>query len=349
MKAQIVPPPHSQDEVHEALAQVSSLQKRVTRSASPRSKGWWFWASLILGFGALHYLFRLRLIPLPEPYLAPLKRIVMGSMAICLVLLLENLARVFWIGRLSDEISRFNLKRVLRLVAGLVIALIAVSILFANWYTAAVSLGLISLVLGFALQTPISSFIGWIYILIRKPYRVGDRIQIGEAWGDVIDVSYLDTTLWEFGGPHLTTDQPSGRIIKFPNSNVLNTAVFNYSWPLFPYLWNEISFQLAYESDLEFVAQETRRIAEEVVGNSMALHVREYKDLLRNTPVDEMHVQEKPAVYFRVSANTWVEAVVRYLVAPKEAASVKDTLTRKILARLNQTPDRVLMPKSNAR
>jgi small-conductance mechanosensitive channel len=136
---------------------------------------------------------------------------------------------------------------VLNLVVGLALTFIVVSILFVNWYTAMVSLGLISLVLGFALQTPITSFIGWIYILVRTPYRVGDRIKIGEAIGDVIDVSYLDTTLWEFGGQYLSTDHPSGRVIKLPNSSILNSPVWNYSWPLFPYIWNEIKFQLAYE------------------------------------------------------------------------------------------------------
>ena len=67
-------------------------------------------------------------------------------------------------------------------------------------------------------------------------------------------MSYLDTTLWEFGGEFLSTDHPSGRMIKFPNSLVLNSVVYNYSWPLFPYIWNEITVQIAYESDLDFVA-----------------------------------------------------------------------------------------------
>jgi small-conductance mechanosensitive channel len=52
------------------------------------------------------------------------------------------------------------------------------TIFFQNWYTAVVSFGLLSLILGFALQTPITSFIGWIYILVREPYRVGDRIKM---------------------------------------------------------------------------------------------------------------------------------------------------------------------------
>src|SRR5207248_13940 len=114
-----------------------------------------------------------------------------------------------------------NLSRILRLLTVVAVLLIALSVLFANWYTAAVSFGLLSLILGFALQTPTTSLLGWIYILVRAPYRVGDRIRIGNATGDVIDVSYLDTTLWEFGGEFLSTDHPSGRVIKFPNSGVL--------------------------------------------------------------------------------------------------------------------------------
>src|SRR5512140_1137395 len=107
------------------------------------------------------------------------------------------------------------------------------------------------------------SFIAWIYILVRQPFRVGDRIRIGEATGDVINVGYLDTTLWEFGGPYLSTDHPSGRLIKFPNSRVLSAAVYNYSWPLFPYIWHEIKFNVAYESDLEFVARTMEEVTRE--------------------------------------------------------------------------------------
>jgi small-conductance mechanosensitive channel len=106
-----------------------------------------------------------------------------------------------------------------------------------------VSLGLISLIVGFALQTPISSFIGWIYILMRALPGWGSH-WIGDARGDVIDVSYLDTTLWEVGGRHLSTDHPSGRSIKF-RIRTCSTPVFNYSWRLFPYVWNGIKLSIA--------------------------------------------------------------------------------------------------------
>jgi small-conductance mechanosensitive channel len=256
---------------------------------------------------------------------------------------------VFLIGRVSNRVSRFNLKRIFRLLVGLATVFVTISVLFANWYTAFVSLGLISLILGFALQMPISSFIAWIYILARAPYRVGDRIKIGDAHGDVIDVSYLDTTLWEFGGEYLWTDHPSGRIVKFPNSTVFSTPVFNYSWPLFPYVWNEIKFQLAYECDLKFVEQTMKAVVEEEVGQTMRQKVKVYRAILAKTPVDELQVREHPVVHFRVGENTWLEGIVRYLVHPKEAGRVKTHLITKMLARMNAEPDRALFPKSNAR
>lgn len=62
-----------------------------------------------------------------------------------------------------------------------------------------------------------------------------------------------------------------------------------------------------------------------------------------------MEVRERPAVFFRISQSTWVEATVRYLVEPKRAGRVKTILIKKMLERLNKEPERVLFPKSNLR
>jgi small-conductance mechanosensitive channel len=234
-------------------------------------------------------------------------------------------------------------------VIWLVVAFFVLTIFFQNWYTAVVSFGLISLILGFALQTPITSFIGWVYILVREPYRVGDRIKIGTAIGDVIDVNYLDTTLWEVGGDHLSTEHPSGRIIKFPNSSVLNTPVYNYTWPLFPYIWNEVKFHVAYNADLDFIAATMKEVAEKEVGEAMMKQVEVFRQILAQTPVNQLEVQERPVVMFRVSENTWLEAIVRYLVNPKEAGRVKSRIIEELLTRLNAEPERVMFPKGNTR
>jgi small-conductance mechanosensitive channel len=119
--------------------------------------------------------------------------------------------------------------------------------------------------------------------------------------------------------------------------------------PKFPYIWNEIKFNVAYESDLGFVAQTMRQIAEEEIGEAMLERVRTFRSLLSETPVDQLEVREYPAVLFRVSNNTWLEAIVRYLVEPKQAGRVKSKLIEKMLAKLKTEPDRVMFPKGPAR
>jgi small-conductance mechanosensitive channel len=337
-------------DVKTALEQAGAQKESALRIAETRDKVWFSgFALFLVGIAALYYLVTFGAFGFTDETVALLQRIVKVAFLVVLVVDVAKVSEVYLIGRMNDAVSRYNLKRIQRLTVALLLAFIAVSILFVNLYTAVLSLGLISLILGFALQTPITSFIGWIYIMVRAPYRVGDRIKIGEASGDVIDVSYLDTTLWEFGGQYLSTDHPTGRTIKFPNSKVLNSAVYNYTWPLFPYVWNEIKFNVAYESDLEFVAKTMQEVAEQELGEAMMERIRVYRRLLAQTPVDELEVRERPSVLFRVSNNTWLEAIVRYLVHPKEGGRVKTRLIKELLAKLTAAPDRVLFPKSNLR
>jgi small-conductance mechanosensitive channel len=338
-------------DVRRELEQTTGTTPVGAPKIEPKQQFWLIpYILVLLGLAAVYYVSRLGYFTLAGDYGPVIERALLGAMLITAVLMVLRGVRLYVIRPLSNNAARYNLNRVIKLVAGLTVFFIILSVLFANWYTAVVSLGLISLILGFALQTPITSFIGWIYILVKVPYQVGDRIRIGEASGDVIGVNYLDTTLWEFGGELLSTsNHPSGRLIKFPNSKVLSTVVYNYSWPLFPYVWNDIKFQIAYQSDLQFVADVMRAAATEEVGKAMMERVGVYRELLSKTPVDQLEVQERPVVVFRVGENTWIEAIVRYLVEPRRAGSVKSRLIKTMLDRLNAEPEKVMFPKQDMR
>lgn len=143
-------------------------------------------------------------------------------------------------------------RNVLRLVFFLLVALAELGIFTEHWVGVLFSLGILGFAVTFALQQPLLSLIGWGYILVNQPYQVGDRVLIESAKGDVIDVDFLVTTLWEINGELVSSNQPSGRIVTVPNSVVLSSEVFNYSWKEFPYVWNESSIQVAYESDIKF-------------------------------------------------------------------------------------------------
>jgi small-conductance mechanosensitive channel len=337
-------------EVRQELARTSGEKAREKVKAEPRDKFWFVTHGLLLiGCAVFYYLVGSKLVPLLQAEIDLTRRFLRGAALIIIVLAIGKAVTVYAIGRIEDAATRFTLRRIQYLVAGLLIAIIAVSVIFVNWYAALTALGIGSIIVGLAVQTPMKSFIAWIFILVRHPFRVGDRIKIDDATGDVIDVGYLDTTLWEFGGQYLSTDHPSGRVIRFPNEKVLDSIVYNYSWPLFPYIWNEIKFNVAYGADLEFISKTMQKITEEELGEEMMKRVEVFRDLLARTPVDELEVHERPRVIFRVSENTWLEAIVRYVVPPREAGRIKTRLIKKLLAALNAQPEKVMFPAGAAR
>ena len=337
-------------EVKKELERTGEKQPGKKVKAATTDKFWFVThALLLLGGAVLYYLIGSKLIPLPQAQVELSHRLLRGFALVVIVLALAKAIKVYGIGRIEDSSTRFTLRRVLLLVAGLLIAVIVISVVFVNWYPAVAALGVGSIIIGLAVQTPAKSFIAWIYILIRQPFRVGDRIRIGDATGDVIDVGYLDTTLWEFGGQYISGDHPSGRVIRFPNEKVLDEIIWNYSWPLFPYIWNEVKFQIAYQSDLKFVADTMQRVVDEEIGKEMRERVEVYRQVLARTPVDELQVRGHPRVIFRVDEVTWIDAIVRYLVPPREAGPVKSRLIPKLLAALNAAPEKVLFPKGDAR
>lgn len=304
---------------------------------------------LAAAFITAYFLLKLHVFNGLGKWLALTNKFCLGAFFAMLILLAAKITEGVIRKRGKSRAYRYNLIRLINLVSIVLVIVVIISFLFVNWYTAAASLGIISLILGFALQTPITSFIGWINILIRAPYHVGDRIQIDTFKGDVVEINYFDTTLWEFGGDYLTNDVPSGRLIRFPNSLVLQAAVFNYSWRKFPYIWNEIPFHVAYESDLDFVASTIKEVAKKELGPEMEKRIEEFKSLVKQTPVDELDIKEYPFVSLRISTNTWVEVMLTYLVEPKKAPAMRTELIKKIIAALLKEPDKVMFPKSNNR
>jgi len=326
------------------------VNKEIKTATSSRHKLWIVsYITLAVVCLAIYFLLQFRVFGLLGIYRSLLQRLALAGLVVSLVFIVTKTIESIVTKRSQTKKVSYNIIRLIRFLSFLIAGFIIISFLFAKWYTAAVSLGLFSLVLGFALQTPISSLIGWFYIILRTPYRIGDRIQVADFTGDVVEIGYLDTTLWEFHGDYLSNDVPSGRLIRFPNTLVLQSEVYNYSWRKFPFIWNEIPFHIAYESDLTYVETVIKNTAKKELGEEMKDSIKRFKELIQQTPVDELDVKEYPFVVFRINANTWVEVSLTYLVHPKQASTVRSRLIKSIITELLKEPDKVMFPKSNAR
>ena len=122
---------------------------------------------------------------------------------------------------------------------------------------------------------------------------------------------------------------------------MLESIVYNYSWPLFPYVWNEIKFQIAYQSDLEFVTRTMERVVEEDLGEDMEDRVTVYRELLAKTPVNELEVRAHPRVFFRVE-NRVIDAM--FLYESRARAGRSDAADPETSAALNAEPENGMFP-----
>lgn len=179
------------------------------------------------------------------------------------------------------------------------------------------SIGLVGLALSWALQTPIESFTGWLLNSFRSYYKIGDRIEVGEVFGDVYRIDVLTTTVWEAGGPgkSVAGAQPTGAMITFPNWEVLRSNVVNYSRD-FPYVWDEVTMAVANESDLPYAIEVFEETARRIIGESMEGAAAQYQDLLKRARL-VFDIASEPQV-FVTGAESWTDCTVRYLVHVRE-------------------------------
>ncbi len=270
-------------------------------------------------------------------YTPLLQKLSLSLFIITMIFLSSKIVARIIIAQTHNEGDRYNLLRITRFLAIVFSLIVVASFLFQNLLAAAATFGLLSLVLGFALQAPITSFIAWVYLVFRRSYLVGDRIQIKGFRGDVVEISYLDTSILECSGDYLVNDRRSGRVVRFPNSLILREEIINYSGPETPFIWNETAIQVAYTSDLQFV--ETCLL--EVTTN----------DFLERYPNLSKLKQEKwkPAVYFRNNSYAWMEAVISYPVQPLDTTGRRNRILKAVLPLLNAAPDKVQFPEGAMR
>ncbi|MCP4426583.1 MAG: mechanosensitive ion channel family protein [Chloroflexi bacterium] len=195
-------------------------------------------------------------------------------------------------------------------------------------------LGLVSAGLAIALQDLIVNLAGWAFVIWRRPFTVGDRIEIGDQAGDVIDIRIFAFSLLEIGG-RIEAEQSTGRIVHIPNGKVFRDAVANYSHGL-PYIWNEIPVLVTFESDWEkakaILTRIVNRHAPKVGEEAKAYGRKGGKRFVIS------YGNVAPTVYTE-AASSGVLLTMRYLVNPRQRRNSEQTMWEAILRAFVQHDD----------
>jgi small-conductance mechanosensitive channel len=198
------------------------------------------------------------------------------------------------------------------------------------------ALGVVGAGVAVALQDVLASFAGAFSIGFSKLYAVGDRVQIGDTRGDVIDIGLLRTTLLETGN-WVSGDLYNGRIVRIPNSAVLKGIVFNYSQG-FRFIWDEIKVLFATSSDCKFAREMLLRVAKESIGEYLVEAQSSWKEMSDNYRSENPPLE--PTVALIVNAGS-LEFTVSYVIDYTKRTAMKDQLFTKVAEEVSNSDGRL--------
>jgi small-conductance mechanosensitive channel len=237
--------------------------------------------------------------------------------------------------RLEEPVARYHARKLVRYAAdfGAIVALAVIWRSFAG--RAGEILGFAAAGIAFAMQEVIGAIAGWFNITSGHIYRIGDRIELDDVRGDVIDITLLRTKMLEIGSAEddkswVKGRQHTGRIVAVSNKATFTNPVYNFS-AIFEFIWEELTVPIAYRSDWhtaeEIIKDEAQR-ASASEGARAAVSAME-----RRYPIP--HAEVEPRVFVRATDN-WMELSARFVVPVRKARTAKDEITRRIRERLDE-------------
>lgn len=196
-------------------------------------------------------------------------------------------------------------------------------------------LGLVSAGLAIALGDPIKDLAGWLYIVLRRPFRIGDRIEVDGHIGDIVDIRVFRFSMLEVGG-WVDADQSTGRIMHVPNLVVFTSHIANYSEG-FQFIWHEVPVLVTFESNWEKT--------EEIVADALEKHAphhdperarAELRDSMAAYRIRYTHTT--PTTYLTVR-DSGVLITGRILVEVRKRRNVEAVIWKSVLRGIAAAPD----------
>jgi len=228
--------------------------------------------------------------------------------------------------RIHEHAVRYRWRKVSAAITVLLGAVIIGRIWFEAVGSVATILALISAGLAIALKDPLTDIAGWIFIVWRRPFSVGDRIEIGGVAGDVIDLRLFQFTVLEIGN-WVAADQSTGRLVHVPNARVFTEPQANFTQG-FAYIWNELPVLVTFESDW----RKAKQLLQEIVDRHAEPASEQAGEAVRRAAERYLihYGTLTPTVYTSVE-DSGVLLTIRHLCHPRQRRGLSQEIWEEIL------------------
>jgi small-conductance mechanosensitive channel len=129
-------------------------------------------------------------------------------------------------------------------------ALILVVILSGSFASAGISAAFLGTMLGWSLQAPVTGIAAWLMVILKRPFKIGDRIIINGITGDVRDITLTHIHLNQVGGT-IGGEEESGRSVLIPNAILFQHMIYNYTLGKSKHILDELVVTITFQSDFE--------------------------------------------------------------------------------------------------
>lgn len=262
------------------------------------------------------------------------ERLLYSILCFLLLYLLKHLTLFIVFRKTTDIKNRYFWKNAIRNFYYSITLILISFIWIEHFGNIGTFLGLFSAGLAIALQDPIVDLAGWIFILARRPFEVGDRIEIGNFAGDVVDIRFFQFTINEINN-WVDADQSTGRIIHVPNNTIFKHPLANYNQG-FTHIWNEIHVLITFESNWE----KGQNILNTIVNKHAEKISQEAKENLIEASKKYMILYSKltPIVYLSVK-EYGIQLTMRFLCLPRKRRVTEHKIWKDVLTSFKETHD----------
>lgn len=261
---------------------------------------------------------------------------ISGSViAIILFFVLKKIVFRIFENNIHDSAKLHSAKHLTNFLSTGVLLLFLIHIWTKNAQSLLPYLSIFSAGLAIAMHDTISNLTGWLFIVWKKPISPGDRVQVDNNIGDIIDISALFFTMLEVGGERIGAEQSTGRIIHIPNGKILRNEIINYNEG-FNYIWHEIELTLTFESNW----QNAKNILEEIVNELTGQFPEAARQAVKKASKKFYIKQGKltPIIYTNV-VDCGVKMTVRFIIDPRQIRGVESKMWETILMRFKAEND----------
>jgi small-conductance mechanosensitive channel len=261
-------------------------------------------------------------------------KIIVSVIVIIVILIIQRLLKKLFIHRIVDLKVRYQWQKISLYLAVFLIIIFLLNVWLELFGSMGTFLGLLSAGIAIALKDPLVNMVSWAFILIRQPFKVGDRIQIGKVAGDVIDIRLFQFSIMEIGN-WVDAEQSTGRIIHIPNGIIFTEPQANYTAE-FQYIWNEIPVLVTFESDWK----KAKHILADIVNHHGILLSTEAEKQIKEAAKRFLIFYNKltPIVYTSVK-DSGVMLTMRYMCNPRERRSIEEKIWEDILNKFSEYDD----------